>query len=71
MGADTVSGVGDDAFWAAGCDGPDLVPNHQLWAKAKGLTFELKSACHTAGALAADKSDQALMDLINLSISRG
>jgi hypothetical protein len=70
MGADTVSGVGDDAFWAAGCDGPALVPNHQLWAKAKGLTFELTSACHTADSLAADKSDQTLMDLMNLAISR-
>ncbi len=70
MGGVTVSGVGDDAFWAAGCDGPALVPNHQLWAKAKGLDFELTSACHTADALAADKSDQTLMDLMNLAISR-
>ncbi len=70
MGGATVSGVGDDAFWAAGCDGPDLVPNHQLWAKAKGLNFELTSACHTAGSLAADKSDQTLIDLMTLAISR-
>ena len=70
MGGDTVSGVGDDAFWNAGCDGPNLVPNHQLWAKAKGLDFELTSACHTADALAADKSDQTLIDLMNLAISR-
>ena len=70
MGGGTVSGVGDDAFWAAGCDGPSLVPNHQLWAKAKGLNFELTSACHTADSLAADKSDQTLIDLMNLAISR-
>ena len=70
MGGDTVSGVGDDAFWTAACDGPDLVPNHQLWAKAKGLTFELTSACHTAESLAPDKSDQTLIDLMNLAISR-
>jgi hypothetical protein len=70
MGAGTVSGIGDDAFWNAGCDGPNLVPNHQLWAKAKGLTFELTSACHTPDSLAADKSDQTLIDLMNLAISR-
>jgi len=70
MGGGTVSGVGDDAFWAAACDGPSLVPNHQLWAKAKGLNFELTSACHTADSLAADKSDQTLIDLMNLAISR-
>jgi hypothetical protein len=70
MGGDTVSGVGDDAFWAAGCDGPSLVPNHQLWAKAKGLNFELTSACHTADSLAADKSNQTLIDLMYLAISR-
>jgi hypothetical protein len=70
MGGGTVGGVGDDAFWNAACDGPNLVPNHQLWAKAKGLTFELTSACHTPDALAADKSDQTLIDLMNLAISR-
>jgi hypothetical protein len=69
-GAGAVSGVGDDAFFFSACDGPGLVPDHQLWATAKGLVFQLNLACHTESALSAGGTDQAMTDLMKLAISR-
>lgn len=68
--ADAVAGVGDDAFFASTCSGPDLLGHDQLFAKAKGLVFHLRFFCHDASTLAPDKSDQAKMELLRLAISR-
>lgn len=69
-GGDAVSGVGDDAFFMSTCQGPGLLNHDQLEANAKGLVFTLHVGCHQASTLPQDKSDQAMMDLMKLAISR-
>lgn len=70
LGGDPVSGVGDDAFFASTCSGPDLLRHDQLWAEAKGLIFTLHIGCHTASTLPQPGNDQALTALMQLAISR-
>ena len=69
MGGDTVSGVGDDAFFQSTCDGPGLLGHDQLWATAKGLVFHLQVDCHTESALSLANSDKAMTDLMKVAIT--
>jgi hypothetical protein len=68
MGGDTITGVGDDAFFQTTCDLP-LIGHNQLWATAKGLVFHLTLSCHTADTLSLEKNDQVMRDLTKLAIS--
>jgi len=68
--ADAVSGVGDDAFFASTCEGPDLLRHDQLYATAKGLVFSFHIGCLTSSTISQDGSDQALTSLVQLAISR-
>jgi hypothetical protein len=68
--ADAVSGVGDDAFFASTCEGPDFLRHDQLYATAKGLVFSFHIGCLTSSTISQDGSDQALTGLVQLAISR-
>jgi hypothetical protein len=68
--ADAVSGVGDDAFFASTCEGPDFLHHDQLYATAKGLVFSFHIGCLTSSTISQDGSDQALTGLVQLAISR-
>ena len=70
MGGDTITGVGDDAFFQSTCEGSGLVGHDQLWATANGLVFHLTVACRTEDALPLDKGDEAMIELVKLAISR-
>lgn len=70
MEGDTVTGVGDDAFFHSTCQGSGLVGHDQLWATARGLVFHLTVDCRTEDALPLDKGDEAMIELVKLAISR-